>query len=212
MKKILVMLAMSAMASMALATVSVNLELAYLNDANDVAISEGIKFLAFIDTDGDGINGLNLGNYSDDNALWSAAATANQGTFLWDANDVIIYNGVNAGAGVDGYFSLINTPQAGNSVVTLGVDGIGVGNQVYVMWFAELAGSTSAPGIIHQVGYYTDSNWTLPTDGNVLQAEDYALNQSAITVQAIPEPATALLVAIGGGMAYVLRRKQNILA
>jgi hypothetical protein len=207
MKKILVMLAMAAMASMAFADVAVNLELSYLNDADDAPISEGIKFLAFIDTDGDGINGLNLGNYSDNNALWSAAATANQGTFRWDADDVIIYNGVNAGAGLDGYFSLINTPQAGNSVVTLGVDGIAVGNQVYVMWFSELAGSASAPGIIHQVGYYTDSNWTLPTNGNTLQVEDYTLNQSAITV--IPEPASALLVALGGGMVYVLRRRGN---
>jgi hypothetical protein len=208
MKKILMVSAMAVMASVTFANVSVNFELSYLNDADDVAINEGIKFLAFIDKDGDGINGLNLGNYSDDNALWSAAATANAGSFLWDADDVIIFNGENKGWGVPGYFSLLDA-QGGNSTVSLG-NGIDTGDQVYVMWFAELAGIASAPGSISQVGYYTDSNWTLPPEGNGLQAEDYALNQSAITV--VPEPATALLVAIGGGMAYVLRRKQNILA
>jgi hypothetical protein len=204
MKKQLLMMAMLAMAAMTYAGVAVNFELYQLNDADDVAISEGIKFLAFIDTDGDGINGLNLGNYSDNNSLWVDAATGNQGSFLWDADDVIIFDGGNAGWGTAGYFSL-NDPNAngGNALVTLG-SGIDAGDQVYVMWFSELAGSASAPGSISQVGYYTDSNWTLPNDTGLLQAEDYALNQSAI---AVPEPASALLVALGGGMVYALRRR-----
>jgi len=203
MKKILVMLAMAAMAHVTFADVAVNFELAYLNDADDVVINEGIKFLAFIDKDGDGIDGLNMGNYSDNNALWVAAATANTGSFLWDANDVIIFNGENKGWGLPGYFSLLDA-QGGNSIVTLG-NGIDVGDQVYVMWFAELAGNAGAPGSITQVGFYTDSNWTLPNDTGLLQAEDYELNQSAITV--VPEPASALLVALGGGMVYALRRR-----
>jgi hypothetical protein len=203
MKKILVLLAFLAAASMALATVSVNFELYQLNDANDVAINEGIKFLAFIDKDGDGIDGLNLGNYVDDNALWSAAANANQGSFLWDADDAIIFNGDSKGYATAGYFSLLDA-QGGNSIVSLG-NGIDVGDQVYVMWFSELAGGAVAPGSITEVGYYTSGSWTLPSDTQLLQAEDYALNQSAITV--VPEPASALLVAIGGGMVYALRRR-----
>jgi len=202
MKKVLIMLAMAAMASMALATVSVNFELSQLNDANDVAINEGIKFLAFIDKDGDGINGLNLGNYSDGNTLWAAAAAANQGTFLWDADDEIIFNGENKGWDLAGYFSLLDA-QGGNSMVTLG-GGIDAGDQVYVMWFSELAGSAVTPGSITEVGYYTSGSWTLPNDTGLLQAEDYGLNHSAITV--VPEPASALLVAVGGAMVYALRR------
>lgn len=205
MKKIIAILALAAFASVTLADVAVNFELWTLNDADDTPISENIKFLAFIDADGDGINGLNLDNYSDNNSLWNAAAAANQATFLWDTDDLIIFNGDSKGYAVPGYFSLLDA-NGGNAVFSLG-SGIDTGDQVYVMWFAELAGSASAPGSITQVGYYTDSNWTLPNVTGLLQAEDYALNQSAITIQAVPEPASALLIALGGGAVYAIRRR-----
>jgi hypothetical protein len=206
MKKLIMMFAM-AMAATSFATVSVNIDLMTLNDANDVAIHEGIKFCAFIDKDNDGINGLNLSNYSDNNALWVAAATANQGTFLWDADDATIYNGVSRGWGMDGYFSGLDV-NGGDFQITLG-NGIDVNDHVYVMWFSELDGSAVAPGSITEVGFYTDSNWTLPNDSFLLNATGDTLNQSAITVQAIPEPASALLVALGGGIVYALRRRGN---
>jgi hypothetical protein len=207
MKKIIMMFAM-AMAATSFGTVSVNIDLMTLNDASDVAISEGIKFCAFIDKDNDGINGLDLSNYSDNNALWVAAVAANQGSFLWDADDAIIFNGASQGWDMTGYFS-ISDANSGNAMFNLG-GGIDAGDHVYVLWFAELAGDAVAPTGITEVGFYTDSNWILPHDTGLLDASSDSLNQSAITV--VPEPATALLVAIGGGMAYVIRRKSNILA
>jgi hypothetical protein len=200
MKKIIMMFAM-AMAATSFATVSVNIDLMTLNDANDVAISEGIKFLAFVDKDNDGINGLDLSNYSDNNALWAAAAVENQGSFLWDADDAIVFNGASKGWGLDGYFS-ISDANSGNAIFNLG-SGIDAGDHVYVMWFAELAGDAVAPGSISEVGFYTDSNWTLSNDGGLLDASSDSLNQSSI---AVPEPATAALALLGGGMVYVLRR------
>jgi hypothetical protein len=176
-----------------------------LNDANDVPISEGIKFLAFIDKDNDGINGLDLSNYFDDNPLWSAAATANQGTFLWDADDAIIFNGASKGWGFEGYFS-ISDANSGNAMFDLG-NGIDIDDHVYVMWFAELAGDAVAPGSISEVGFYTDSTWVLPGDTGLLDASSDTLNHSAITV--VPEPASALLALIGGGVAFVVRRRGN---
>jgi hypothetical protein len=205
MKKIIMMFAM-AMAATSFATVSIDVDLMTLNDVNDQPISEGIKFLVFVDRNNDGIAGLDLSNYSDNNALWTAAATANQGTFLWDANDVIVYNGSNAGWGLDGYFSLQG---ANNGLVqlTLGIDGVDAGDHVYTMWFPELSGDATVPGNITQVGFLTDPNWTLPADTGVLSATGYDFNQSAI---AVPEPASALLVALGGGLVYALRRKSNL--
>ncbi|MFA6172278.1 MAG: PEP-CTERM sorting domain-containing protein [Kiritimatiellales bacterium] len=210
MKKIIMMFAL-AMAATSFATVSVNMDLMTLNDASDVAIKEGIKFLVYVDKDNDGINGLNLSNYADLNSLWVNAAAANTGSFLWDADDAIIFNGASAGWGSEGFFSLGSANGGLNAMFNLG-NGIDQNDGVYAMWFAELAGNAATPAGITEVGFYTDSNWALPGDTGTLEASDYGLNQSAITVQAIPEPATALLVAIGGGMAYVLRRKQNILA
>ena len=209
MKKIIMMFAM-AMAATSFANIAVNMDLMTLNNASGAPISEGIKFLVYVDKDNDGINGLNLGNYSDNNALWVAAATANQGSFLWDADDTIVFNGASKGWGSSGFFS-IGDANGGNALFSLG-GGIDANDHVYAMWFSELDGTAVVPGSITEVGFYTDSNWALPGDTGTLEASDYGLNQSAITVQAIPEPATALLVAIGGGMAYVLRRKQNILA
>jgi hypothetical protein len=204
MKKIIMMLTM-AMAVTSFADISVNLDLMTLNDANDVAISEGIKFLAFVDKDNDGINGLDLSNYFDDNALWVAAAAANQGSFLWDADDAIVFNGASKGWGLDGYFSASDA-NGGDLQVTLG-NGIDENDHFYVMWFSELAGGAVAPGSITQVGFYTDSNWVLPGEGGLLSAASDSLNQSAITV--VPEPATAMLALIGGGMAYALRRNKR---
>ncbi len=201
MKRIIMMLIM-AMAVTSFADISVNLDLMTLNDANDVAISEGIKFLAFVDKDNDGINGLDLSNYSDNNALWVAAAVANQGSFLWDADDAIVFNGASKGWGLDGYFSASDA-NGGDIQITLG-NGIDENDHFYVMWFAELAGNAVAPGSISQVGFYTDSNWRLPAAPGLMTAASDTLNQSAITV--VPEPASALLVAVGGAMVYALRR------
>jgi hypothetical protein len=208
MKKIIMMFAM-AMAATSFANVAVNMDIMTLNDASDVAIQEGIKFLVYVDKDNDGINGLDLSNYFDDNALWVAAAAANQGSFLWDADDAIIFEGASAGWGSEGFFSIGSANGGLNANFALG-NGIDAGDHVYAMWFAELAGDAATPAGITEVGFYTDSVWTLPSETGLLDASDYYLNQSAITV--VPEPATALLVAIGGGMAYVIRRKSNILA
>lgn len=203
-QKVLI-IAMLAMASAAFATVSVNVDVMTLKDADDTAIAEGIKFLVLVDKDGDGIDGANMSNYSDDNTTWNSVVKTD--SFLWDADDEIIFNGASAGYGTPGYFS-VNDPDAngGNLMFNLG-DGIDQGDQVYTMWFAELAGAAGTPGSITEVGYYTDSNWTLPADTGLLTASDYALDQSAITV--IPEPTSIALLALAGlGIVYNRRFKR----
>lgn len=205
MKKIMMIIAGLAMSLTAFATVSVDFDVATLNDANDVAIAEGIKFLIFVDKDGDGINGAWDTNYSDNNSAWNAVV--NTGSFLWDTDDEIMFNGASKGWGLSGEFAT-GDANGGNLVFSLG-NGIDAGDQIYALWFAEVAGAAATPGSITEVGFITDAAWDLPSDTGLLQVNDWSKNQSAITVQAVPEPATALLVLIGGGLAYASRRAKR---
>jgi len=200
MKKIMMIVAALAMSLTAFATVSVDFDVATLNDANDTPIAEGIKFLIFLDKDGDGINGADLSNYFDNNSTWRSVV--NSGSFLWDADDEILFNGASKGWGLTGEFA-INDAYDGNLVFNLG-SGIDAGDQIYALWFAEVAGAAATPGSITEVGFITDASWDLPADTGLLQVNDWGQNQSAITV--VPEPASALLVAVGGAMVYALRR------
>jgi len=203
MKKILIIWAAVAMAFVASASVSVDLDLMTLNDASGVPISEGIKFLVFIDKDNNGINGADLSNYFDYNAMWNSVV--NTESFLWDLNDEIIYNGSSAGWGSSGYFSMADA-NGGYAMINLG-NGINQGDRVYAMWFPELAGNAVKPGNISQVGFLTGNDWVLPADTGLMQINQYDFNQSAINV--IPEPATALLALIGGGLAWASRRAKR---
>lgn len=98
-------------------------------------------------------------------------------------------------------------------------DLVGANDTYYLVWFEGLSDVDGTPTAGSWVGSITysssDANWRLPpANGAVGDSGTYAsLAMNDVSwVQAVPEPASALLVAIGGGMVYALRRKQNLLA
>lgn len=85
----------------------------------------------------------------------------------------------------------------------------------YLTWYEGLGNTAAtAPGLGQWVGVYRESNWVFPEDGSAIAFGDTAagtpLNQAAVSYyQVVPEPATALLALIGGGLAYYVRRRTN---
>lgn len=204
MKKIIMFIALAMLGCNAIADVAVDMNAAFVNDKDGVGLSVGDMFLIAIDTDGDGVDGASLANYTDDNAAWNAVYDA--GSFLWDADDVILFQGgLNNGSSMAGWFDLMASH--GSTVTTALGSGIDEGDSVYAMWFSGVAGTELTPGAVSQVGFYTEGNWALPANNGTLTANNFALSQDSITV--VPEPATALLLLIGGGCAWAGRRARR---
>lgn len=181
----------------ALAAVSANASMTYSPflldgyDASGTPIANG-TYVMVLDLDGDGWDGLDY--------LSQASGSAdNASSWLWDADDYIMDIGQfeNGEAFPFSTFNASSVPG-----YTANVD------NYYVMWFDTAYNPLAAgPGV--GVNYGVENLGAVGTDPG-----DYGpfLTGGNATLQTIPEPATALLIAIGGGMAYALRRKQNILA
>lgn len=192
MKKILMM---SAIALMAVATQA---DMTYspfafgvLNDASGNVINDG-TYVMVLDLDGDGWNGTDY--------LTQSPGGDNASSWLWDADDVLMDRGqITAGDAFPFWTVSTASIPAG---YTANVD------NYYVMWF-DTAYNIADVGPGAGINYGAENMGAVGTDPG-----DYTpfMVGGSATLQTIPEPATALLVAIGGGMAYALRRKQNILA
>lgn len=178
----------------ALAAVSANASMTYSPflldgyDASGNPISSG-TYVMVLDLDGDGWNGLDY--------LSQASGSANNASsWLWDADDYIM----DIGAFYDGEafpFSTFNAADVPG--FTANVD------QYYVLWF-DVAYNPLAAGPGIGINYGAENLGTVGTDpGNY----GPFLTGGNATLQTIPEPATALLALIGGGMAYVLRRNKR---
>jgi len=205
MKKILMFIALAVLGCSAMADVAVDMNAAFINDTNGTPVSVGDMFLIVIDTDGDGVNGAGLANYTDYNAAWNAVV--NVGSFLWDTDDIILFQGgLNNGSSMAGWFDL--SASHGGTLTTALAGGVDAGDSVYAMWFSGVAGTELTPGAVSQVGFYTEGAWALPADQGTLTANNFGLNQNSISV--VPEPASVLLVAVGGALVYGLRRKSNL--
>jgi hypothetical protein len=206
MKKIMgLMMVVMFSALFAQANVVLNLIEGYLykNDGSTV-LPENSTIALLCDANNDGFGDLTQATTS-----WAA-----------DAGDIVLgrwafnYN-LDAGVGSDSItYDLTGT--------------VGVGDNLMLVWYdkAYSAGDAGPGEGVHfgtfrtdDVISFSDIAWTTPTDGgwnlNFATANaggDSLESAGAAQYQTIPEPATALLIAIGGGMAYVIRRKSNILA
>jgi hypothetical protein len=196
MKKIGMMMAMAVLAVGAFADVSVNINVTSmgLTDQNDATISVADGFYMLVaDVDGDGLDGW---NFDTDQISFSDSLVLD--------DDVVLYQG--------GY-SFDDAALSPNSQESyLGVIG---GEQYYVIW-GSVGSSATALGEGNWFGAYSiDDNviWEVPATGTVApfisDANAVAVSSLYGYAQSVPEPASALLVLLGGGMVYALRRRGN---
>jgi hypothetical protein len=187
MKKLLMISAIALMAVVARADLAyMPSALGVLNDAAGNPLSDG-TFLMVLDLDGSGFDFNNLSGDS----------------WVFDANDVIMDRGaIGPTKGVD--FELEGDAFPVWTVSTANIPAGYTANvdQYYVFWFDKSYDVADlGPGA--GVHFGVENLGTVGTDPGTYTPDLVGGNAQ---YQTVPEPATALLIAIGGGMAYVLRR------
>lgn len=187
----------SLLAVCATANITVDYQLAYLNDSTGTAVSQGTIAAFYIDLNGNGLSGITSSTVTD--------------SFLFDAGDLLIGTDVSSAAdgaflSADGFLDELGRMDNAIGALTseLTANGGSVnGQDVYMLWFPELTIGT--PGENQSYGFYNLGS--LPTaDGQALTDLNSGLDLNA-QYQTVPEPATALLAVIGGALAYGLRRR-----
>jgi len=192
MKKIIIMTMAVMLAAGAYANISFNMWYLDAKDHLGVTISDNTIFKIIVDVNGDGLNSAssleNAFAVGDDQIAFTYAFDATY------AGELYMIEGFNNIARPD-----VATGQ----------------KNFYVAWYEGLEDTGAvAPGIGQWFGVYRESNWVFPEDGSTVTFGNIAsgtpLNQSNVSYhQVIPEPATALLALIGGGMAWAARRAKR---
>ncbi len=208
MKKIVLLTTVVALgATLAQAGIALNIYQGYLykNDGS-TPLSENSTMMLLCDANNNG----SFGDLTQVPSAWTA-----------DAGDVVVdrwaFN-YNADIGF------------GDKVVTFNLTGgIDANKKLMLVWYdKEYNPGDAGPGQgVHFGTFRTDdiqtgsmTSWIIPADGatvnlSFLTANAGGDNAEALGVaqhQVVPEPATALLVAVGGVAAYFLRRKSNMFA
>jgi len=205
MKKIVMMAALAFSALLAQASVTLNMAegILYKHDGS-TPLSLDSTMLLLCDADGDGFGGL-----------------TNDTSWTTDSGDVVLARwGFNDYAG----------PNIGSDAIMFDLaSGVGTGDNLMLVWYDKIynAADTGAGKGVYFGAFRTDSTisfsdtgWIVPGDGaginlNFLTANaggDSLESAGVASLQTIPEPTTAVLALIGGGLAYMVRRKQNIWA
>ena len=193
MKKMILIAAAVMMAAGAYANITFNMWYVDAKDHLGATISDNTIFKIIVDADGDGLDSA----ISLENAF---AAGDDQVAFTYAFDST--YPG-------ELYFIEDGINIARPSVAT------GEKN-FYVAWYEGLEDTgAAAPGLGQWVGVYRESNWVFPEDGSTVSFGDTAagtpLNQADVSYyQVVPEPASALLVLLGGGLTYYIRRRGSI--
>lgn len=195
MKKLLTLfIAAFAAVTFADVTVTIGPAMLGLTDEADATITVANGFFMLVaDVDGDGLDG-----WSTAGAGGNIDGTINFTSGLITGDDVILYQGA--------YFA-DNAAQAINSPQTyIGVNG---GEDYYAIW-SDIGSTATDLGVGNVFGSYRvdDANWEVPASGSVGPFVNDA-NSGAGYYQSVPEPATALLLAIGAGCAWVGRRAKR---
>jgi len=179
MKKIIIMAAIAAMAGAVSASVSYTPFLLNGNDALNAPITDG-TFVMVFDVDGDGFDFNNIVADS-----WE-----------FDSDDYLMQRGqINDGVAFPAHnFFIADVP---------GYDA-GVDNY-YVFWF-DTAYNAGATGAGENVDFGVELLGPAVSDGGTSSP---FLTGGATTYQSVPEPATALLLAIGAGCAWAGRRAKR---
>jgi len=165
-------------------------------------VSVNSTLMLLCDADGDGFGDLTQATTS-----WTA-----------DAGDVVLARWGTMNAGSD---EVLLSPFN----LTGGVD---QNDKLMLVWYdkAYSAGDAGPGEGVYFGQFRTDSvisfsdiGWFAPADGTyglnfatIDAGGDSLESAGAASLQTIPEPTTAVLALIGGGLAYVVRRKQNIWA
>ncbi len=153
-----------------------------LTDSSGTAVSMTDGFFMLIaDTSGDGLDGYNFGGVADLNLT---------DTFAQD-DDKVIYSG---SFWWDGY---ADGPQDQQTFT-----GVTAGQKYYAVW----SDGTGWAGVHSVVG---DVNWAIPTSGGSVGPAFNGFGDVNTQYAAVPEPATALLAFIGGGLAWASRRMKR---
>ncbi|MGE4488724.1 MAG: PEP-CTERM sorting domain-containing protein [Kiritimatiellales bacterium] len=188
MKKIMFFL-MSMMAMTSFANITVQTYLTDVDTHDNSAVSIDTLFKIVVDIDGDGldlaVNGGSISDFlngSDDDIILGSGGFYGSGELWYDSGSIVLPSGA------------------------------AQGDDYYVVFYEGLTSADTAPGESTWFGVYRDGtdelNWSLPSDGNTVYAESYGLATSDVSYyQTVPEPATALLALIGGGIAYAVRRR-----
>ena len=186
MKKVLLFVAMAVAAFSAHASMTYSPFLFDGYDAGGTPIADG-TFVMVLDVDGDGWNGFDY--------LSQAVSPAdNSSSWLWDTDDKLMDRGqiVNGEAFPFSTFTAASVPGFDANV-----------DHYYVMWFDTAYNVADiGPGV--GVNYGVEDLGTVGTDPG-----DYGpfLVGGNAVYQTVPEPASALLVLLGGGAVYALRRR-----
>lgn len=195
MKKLLIMLAVAGAAAVALADVSVNINVtaAGLTDETDtdITLANGF-FMTVADVDGDGLDGWTAGGSGD------IDGEINFTSGLVSGDDVVLWQG--------GYF---NTSAALSPNEQRDYAGVNGGEAYYMVW-SDIGSSATDLGANNVFGFYREDNvnWEVPATGTVGPVVMDS-NSVGSYYQTVPEPATALLALIGGGLAYASRRAKR---
>jgi hypothetical protein len=186
MKKILMMSAIALLAFTTRADMTYSpFAFGVLNDASGNVIKDG-TYVMVLDLDGDGWNGNGY--------LSQSAGDDNASSWLWDADDFLMERGQITDGDAFPFWtvSTANIPAG----FTANVD------NYYVLWFDTPYDALAAgPGV--GINYGAENLGAVGADPG-----DYGpfLTGGSATFQTIPEPATAMLAVIGGGLAYFVRR------
>jgi hypothetical protein len=202
MKKIAIMAAFAFSSLFAQANVVLSMVEGYLykNDGTTV-LPENSTIVLLCDANNNGFGDLTQATTS-----WTA-----------DSNDVILGRWA---------FNYNLDTGIGSDVITYDLAGtVGTGDNLMLVWYdkAYSAGDAGPGQGVHFGTFRTDSAisfsdiaWTTPTDGGwnlnfatVAATGDSPESAGVASFQTVPEPATAMLALIGGGMAYALRRNKR---
>lgn len=164
-------------------------------DELGVDIPGGVLTLLVVDAGDDGFGFLNPGLLQDDK-------------FILGASDPDLYlsqmgTSINVG---DGIALFPNQTLALGTTNVLG-DSLSAGDNFYIVWFPDLAASTTNLTAGDIFGFARGANWELPSSGNIVGV---TINGGISSGVVIPEPSTYALIVLGlvlvGGM-RIRRRK-----
>jgi hypothetical protein len=198
-KGIIALLVMMGMMTYAdIATFDIQAYLSDVKQKNNGSASLTVDSVFMLIADGNN-DGLNM-----DSAWDQSLFVANN--YL---DNEIIYKGTAIDDGEGSYLWSFTTGDRG--ALSAANDLVVAGDNYYMVWFEGLQNDVNGtPSANSWVGSYREATaeWQLPSVNGLRFPAADPVNMNNVTwTQAVPEPASALLVALGGGMVYALRRR-----
>lgn len=193
MKKLTIVAVLALLAGFASADIFLEINCGQLFQNNGTTpIAIGDLWAICIDVDGDGA------------AAFTDSSSNASDSFLMDADDVLCgYGNINNAFG-----PLAGYVQTGNGNAGTAYSASVSGKNYYLLYFQGVTGAATAPGENTYFGYWQADNLT-PTADGFTQASTLYTDSVTAQYQTVPEPATALLLAIGAGFAWAGRRAKR---